>query len=159
MIATIHRTKVEYSPSYFTCKGCGSELAWPRPGPKDDRVSKELLIAVVEDDESFRKALVVSLTYLGYGARGFASAEHFIAEDGDKLCDCLITDIHMPAMSGFDLKRLLTSRGFTKPVIMITAQAEPALETRAMACGAICLIRKPFDDDVLIDFIERALEL
>lgn len=122
-------------------------------------MSTELLIAVVEDDESFRMALVVALTSLGYGARGFASAERFLAEDGDKSCDCVITDIHMPAMSGFDLKRLLTSRGSTKPVIMITAQAEPALEIRALACGAICLLRKPFDDDVLIDSIERALEI
>jgi FixJ family two-component response regulator len=122
-------------------------------------VSTELHIAVVEDDESFRMALVVSLTSLGYGARGFASAEQFIAEDGDRSCDCVITDIHMPTMSGFDLKQLLTSRGSTKPVIMITAQAEPALETRAMAYGAICLLRKPFDDDVLIDVIESALEI
>jgi FixJ family two-component response regulator len=121
-------------------------------------VSKRL-IAIVEDDESFRRALVVSLTSLGYSARGFASAEQFVAEDGDKSCDCVITDIHMPAMSGFDLKRLLTSRGFTKPVIMITAQKEPALETTATACGAICLLRKPFDDNVLIDLIERALEI
>jgi FixJ family two-component response regulator len=128
-------------------------------GQKDDRVSTELHIAVVEDDEFFRMALVVSLTSLGYGARGFASAEHFIAEDGDRSCDCVITDIHMPNVSGFDLKQLLTSRGSTKPVIMITAQAEPALETRAMAFGAICLLRKPFDDDVLIDVIERALEI
>jgi FixJ family two-component response regulator len=122
-------------------------------------VSTERLIAVVEDDESFRMALVVSLNSLGYVARGFASAEHFIAEDGDKSCDCVITDIHMPAMSGFDLKRLLTSRGSTKPVIMITAHAEPALEASAIASGAICLLRKPFDDDVLIDFIKRALEI
>jgi FixJ family two-component response regulator len=157
IIAIIDHRKVEHSRSLFSCRGgCGSELAWP--GPRGDRVSKRL-IAVVEDDESFRRALVVSLTSLGYSARGFASAEHFVAEDGDKSCDCVITDIHMPAMSGFDLKRLLTSRGFTKPVIMITAQKEPALETRAMACGAICLLRKPFDDDALIDFIERALEI
>ena len=122
-------------------------------------MSRELIIAVVEDDDSFRMALVRSLTTLGYGARGFASAERFIAENGENSCDCIITDVHMTAMSGFDLKRELTSRGSTKPVIMITAQAESALETRAMACGAFCLLRKPLDDDVLIGFIERALEI
>jgi len=119
-------------------------------------VSAELLIAVVEDDESFRMALVESLDSLGYRALGFASAEKFIAEDIDKSLDCIITDIHMTGMSGFDLKRFLASRGSTTPVIMITAQAEPALEAKAVACGAVCLLRKPFEADALIDCIERA---
>ena len=126
---------------------------------EDDDVSEELFIAVVEDDESFRVALVESLSSLGYGARGFASAEDFIAEDADQSCDCVITDIHMPGMSGFDLKRLLTSRGSEKPVIMITAQAEPALETKAIACGAICLLRKPFETDELVGYLEKATNI
>jgi FixJ family two-component response regulator len=67
-------------------------------------VSKEPLIAVIDDDESFRIALVESLYSLGNDAREFASAEEFLAVEG--LCDCVVTDIHMPGMSGFDLKQL-----------------------------------------------------
>ena len=119
-------------------------------------MSGELLIAVVEDDESFRMALVESLDSLGYRALGFASAEEFIADDVDKLCDCIITDIHMTGMSGFDLKRLLASRGSTTPVVMITAQTERALEAKAIACGAVCLLRKPFETDILVDCLEKA---
>jgi FixJ family two-component response regulator len=117
-------------------------------------VSIEPLVAVVDDDDSFRLALVESLCSLGYRARGFASAEGFIAGDGE--CDCVITDIHMPGMSGLDLQRLLTARGSTTPVIMITARAEQGLEAKVTASGAICLLRKPFETGALLDCLERA---
>jgi FixJ family two-component response regulator len=121
-------------------------------------VSKELLVAVIDDDEPFRTALVESLCSLGYVARGFASAEEFIAENGRKSCDCVITDIHMPGMSGFDLKRLLTSQDANVPVIMITARADPSLETRAIASGVVCLLRKPFESSALIGCLQKALK-
>jgi FixJ family two-component response regulator len=121
-------------------------------------VARELLIAVIDDDESFRAALVDSLDSFGYGVRGFASAEDFVAADGEGACDCVITDIHMPGMSGLDLKRLLTARDCRVPVIMITAKAEPGLEARAVASGAVCLLRKPFEATALIGSLERALK-
>jgi FixJ family two-component response regulator len=119
-------------------------------------VSRELQIAVVDDDESFRTALVESLLSLGYGVSGFASAEDFVA--GDRSCDCVITDIHMPGMSGIDLKRLLGARGSKVPVIMITARTAPDLEARAVNGGAVCLLKKPFETNALIDCLERALK-
>ena len=122
-------------------------------------MSREYLIAVVDDDESFRRALVASLSSLGYGARGFASAEEFIAGDGTKLYDCVITDIHMPGMSGFDLMRRLLAHHSSVPVIMITAHAEPGLEARAAAVGAVCLLRKPFEADAITNSLERALKV
>jgi FixJ family two-component response regulator len=122
-------------------------------------VSRQLLVAVIDDDESFRTALVESLCSLGYGARALASAEEFIAGDGEKSCDCVVTDIQMPGMSGFDLKLLLTSRGSKVPVIMITAWAEAGMEIRAAAIGAVCLLRKPFESNALIDCLKRAVKL
>lgn len=119
-------------------------------------MSRKALISVIDDDESFRLALVESLSSLGYRARGFASAEEFIAEDLEGSCDCVITDIHMPGISGFDLKRLLAARGSTVPVIMITARGEQGLEAKAAASGVVCLLRKPFETDALIDCLERA---
>ena len=86
-------------------------------------MSRELLIAVIDDDESFRTALVDCLGSLGYGARGFASADEFIGAAADGACDCVITDIHMPGMSGFDLGQLLAARRCGLPVIMITARS------------------------------------
>ncbi len=122
-------------------------------------MSREPLIAVIDDDEPFRTALVESLCSLGYRARGFASAEEFFAASGESSCDCVITDVHMPGMSGLDLQRLLMARDRRVPVIMITARGEPGLEAKAAASGAVCLLRKPFGADALIGCLEKALEV
>ena len=120
---------------------------------------REPLIAVIDDDESFRVALAEALSSLGYGARAFASVEEFCADHETEPYDCVITDIHMPGMSGFDLKRRLLARNCGLPVIMTTADAEPDLEAKAAAIGAVCLLRKPFEADAMTDCLERALKV
>ena len=120
-------------------------------------VSKEHTVAVVDDDGQFRAALVESLLSLGYGAREFGSAEEFIDLPGESSCDCIITDVHMPGMSGFDLKQALSARHCRVPVIMITALAEPELRARAEASGAVCLLRKPFATTALLACLNSAL--
>jgi FixJ family two-component response regulator len=120
-------------------------------------VSSELLVAVVDDDEAFRTAMVESLDSLGYVARAFASAEEFIASGTKKTCKCVITDIHMPGMGGFELLQLLVSGTARLPVIMITARGEPGLEAKATDAGAVCLLRKPFDSNLLIGCLDKAL--
>jgi FixJ family two-component response regulator len=120
-------------------------------------VSVEPRLAVVDDDDAFRTALVESLDSLGYSARGYASAEEFLASADEALCDCLITDIHMPGRSGIDLQRQLAAQGSTTAVIMITARSDRELEAKVLESGAFCLLRKPFDSTTLVDCIERAL--
>jgi FixJ family two-component response regulator len=121
-------------------------------------VTIEPLVAVIDDDDPFRAALVESLCSFGYRVRDFASAEQFIAANVEPLCDCIITDIHMPGMSGLDLKRHLAVRGCKAPVIMITARAEEGLEASVAASGAVCLLRKPFESDDLIGWLNRVLK-
>lgn len=116
-------------------------------------------IAVIDDDDSFRIALVESLDSLAYCARGYTSAEQFLDAAGETSCDCVVTDIHMPGMSGIDLKLLLSARGSKTPVIMITAREDSELEARVLASGAICLLRKPFESAALVDYLERALDV
>jgi FixJ family two-component response regulator len=120
-------------------------------------VTKQSLIAVIDDDDSFRTALVDQLCSLGYEVCGFASAEDFIADGDPDAYGCVITDIHMPGMSGIDLKQLLVRRNCRVPTIMITARHEPGLEAMATATGAVCLLRKPFETDVLVGSLEGAL--
>jgi FixJ family two-component response regulator len=122
-------------------------------------VSGEFVISVIDDDESFRIALVGLLRSLGYAALGFESAVEFIQWDGAGSCDCIITDFRMPRMSGLDLLRLLGARGSTVPVIMVTGCSEPGLEAEAVADGAICLLRKPFEADALMDRLESILKI
>jgi FixJ family two-component response regulator len=121
-------------------------------------VSRKFAISVIDDDESFRLALVGSLRSLDYDARGFASVEEFIAASGDKSSDCVITDLHMPGMSGLDLIRQLKAGGSRLPAIMVTGRPEPGLEAKAAAGGAVCLLSKPFETDSLIDCLEKALK-
>ncbi len=120
-------------------------------------MSRVFLIAVIDDDDSFRVALGESLRSLGYDAIEFASAEEFIADHGRAPCDCVITDIRMPGMSGFELSRLLASQASPVPVIMITAVKEPGIEAKAAASGSHCLLKKPFAANVLIDCLQKAL--
>jgi FixJ family two-component response regulator len=122
-------------------------------------VTREFIISVIDDDESFRTALVGLLGMLGYEARGFASALEFINRGGEGSCDCIITDLNMPRMSGFDLIQLLIARGSTVPVIVVTGLSEPGLEAKAASSGAVCLLMKPFKEDALITSLERALKI
>ena len=121
-------------------------------------MSREPLIAVIDDDEPFRAALVESLCSMGFGARGFASAEEFIAADGERSCDCVITDIHMPGMSGLDLMNHLAAQGSTTPVVLITARSDRNLEAKAAAGGVACLLKKPFEINELIECIKGAVK-
>ena len=114
------------------------------------------LISVVDDDDSMRDALVGLFRSLGYDARGFASAEDFLACGDLERFSCAITDIQMPGMNGFELKQRLDER-HTLPVIMITARSEPDLREKAMSSGAACFLRKPFDTETLVDCLEKAL--
>ena len=123
-----------------------------------ESVSEYTLISVIDDDESLCSVLVGLLRASGYEARGFASAEAFLAWEGAGGCDCVITDIHMPGMSGIDLKKVLEARQLLVPVILITARLDPVMEARARSSGAVCLLKKPFEADALIECITKALE-
>jgi FixJ family two-component response regulator len=121
-------------------------------------VARHLEIAVIDDDESFRVALVESLSSLGYGSSGYASAEDYVRVIGSSLVNCVVSDIHMPGMSGLDLMKHLTVRGATTPVVLITARSDANLEAKAAVAGAVCLLRKPFEINELIGCIEGAVK-
>jgi FixJ family two-component response regulator len=119
-------------------------------------VPKNLEIAVVDDDDSFRVALVESFCSLGYGANGYASAGDYIAAANSSSYDCVVSDIQMPVMSGFGLLEWIISQQPGIPVILITARTDPQLEVRAAVGRAACLLRKPFEIGELVECIERA---
>ena len=116
---------------------------------------RDLEIAVIDDDESFRAALVDSLCSFGYGAGGHASAEAYIRAIGDRSFDCVVADIHMPGMSGLDLMHRFATQGSSTPIVLITARSDPNLE--AKTAGAARLLRKPFEINDLIECIEGAV--
>lgn len=115
------------------------------------------MISIVDDDDAVRDMLVSLTRSLGYDAVGFASAEDFLASADTSNFSCVVTDVHMPGLSGFELQERLQQRNEPVPVIMITARTEPDLETKASSCGAIGLLRKPLDIEMLVLLIEKAL--
>jgi FixJ family two-component response regulator len=114
-------------------------------------------IAIIDDDDSMRSALVALVRSAGYAAQGFGSAEEFLADGNIQSFACLITDIQMPGMSGIELNERLTATGHKLPTIMITARHDAGLEERAMAGGALCFLRKPLEADALMQRLEEAL--
>ena len=115
----------------------------------------DLPICVIDDDESTRMALAGLLRLLGFEAKIYGSAEEFLSVGSLHPC-CIISDVHMPGISGIDLKRRLDESGETAPVILITGRSEPRLLAEATASGAICVLRTPFDAEALLAGLRQA---
>ena len=114
------------------------------------------LIAIVDDDESVRKALERSLRSLGFRAATFGCARDFLGSSQLASISCAILDVSMPDMDGLELHRHLIAARPT-PVIFITAYGNDSLEQQVTRAGAIRLLRKPFSDEALIDALNLAL--
>ncbi len=117
------------------------------------------LVSVVDDDESVRESLPDLLNEFGFAAQTFSSADEFLSSDYLGRTQCLILDIAMPGMNGFDLQQELERRGKTIPIIFITGQKDKAIQTRAFKQGAVSLLLKPFSDVALLEAVKAALRI
>ncbi len=114
------------------------------------------MISVIDDDDSVRRGMKRLLTSAGYDVKVFASARDFL--DSSIANDCvLVLDIQMPEMDGFELVKVLSRSGPTPPVIFITAHENPEIRAKAMETGAVAFLQKPFDDQTLLDAINRGI--
>lgn len=116
----------------------------------------EPIVFVVDDDESVRKSLSRLMRSVGYRVENFPSAEDFLNYSRREEGDCVILDIRMPGMSGLELQRELAARGSKLPVIFVTAHEEEATRGQALEAGAVAVIGKPAEDNLLLDAIDRA---
>jgi FixJ family two-component response regulator len=114
-------------------------------------------IALVDDDLSVRRALPRLLRSAGYEPRGFASGRELLDSGFADRAACLVLDIHLEGMSGFELLESLRASGSRVPAIFITAHDDPAARERARRAGASAYLRKPFDAGVLIDALAAAI--
>jgi FixJ family two-component response regulator len=115
------------------------------------------VIAVVDDEESVRKAIVRLLQAAGYIARGFGSGNEFLASRHFDPPDCLVLDLQMPGFSGMDVQRALNRAGEDLPIVIITAHHAPSLREECMREGAVAYLSKPLDEHVLLDALNLAL--
>jgi FixJ family two-component response regulator len=123
-----------------------------------DRLREEPVISVIDDDESMRDATVRLVRSFGYAALAFASAHAFLHSRQTGKTACLISDIHMPQMSGMQLLDALRARGCNLPIIFITAFNNERLRAEAMNRGAVCFLSKPFRADALSRCLAKALK-
>jgi len=115
------------------------------------------MVAVVEDDESYRGALQRLLKSAGFQVRSFASAEDFLDSGQQHETACLIADIRMPGMSGLDLQAKLNADHCPIPIIFITAHGDEQMRLQAMRGGAVKFLGKPFDCAILLESLRVAL--
>jgi FixJ family two-component response regulator len=116
------------------------------------------LISIIDDDEDFREALQGLMTSMGFTVEAFSSALDFLERTNIRDTSCLITDVHMPRMTGIELHRRLIDSGYLIPTILITAYPDESVRIRAMADGIIGYLTKPCDADELLRCVSTALE-
>jgi FixJ family two-component response regulator len=115
------------------------------------------LIAIVDDDESVLRALKRLLRSAGLRVEAFGGGEEFLASLSDHRPDCVVLDIHMPGVTGFDVQARLAEFDPTLPVVIITGYDSPETRDRVLAGGAVSYLRKPIGDQKLLDAITEAL--
>jgi len=115
------------------------------------------LIAVVEDEDSVRKALGRLLRSAGLGTDTYASGEEFLKALPNRLPDCLLLDLQLPGINGLAVQSRLWQSSLRLPVVFITATEDLEAREQAIKAGAAAWLRKPVDDQALLDSITRAL--
>jgi FixJ family two-component response regulator len=114
-------------------------------------------VAILDDDESIRDALLDLVESERLPALCFSSAEEFLDSTAGREASCLIADIRMPGLSGLELQATLKGERCPVPIIFITGLGDIPMAVRAMREGAIDFLTKPVDDAVLLKSVERAL--
>ena len=113
---------------------------------------------IVDDNESVCRSLKLLLTTYGFEVSTFTSAEKFFSDVPDSDKGCLILDIHMPGVSGWEVLKRIVEFKIDRPVIMISANKSNGNPERAVRLGAVGFLLKPFTDKALVDLIHSALE-
>jgi two-component system, LuxR family, response regulator FixJ len=120
---------------------------------------REPTVFIVDDDEALRRSLQWLLESVTLKSESYASGKEFLDTYDPERPGCLVLDVRMPGISGLDLQEMLTSRGITLPVIIVTGHADVPMAIRALKAGAFEFVEKPYSDQVLLDRIHQAIAL
>jgi FixJ family two-component response regulator len=115
------------------------------------------VIIVVDDDSEVNQAIQTLLDVAGFRTDTYFSAEALLEAGTAATAACLVLDVHLPGLSGFDLRRRLQSDGIAPPAIFITAHDDPASREQAREAGASAWFRKPFAGKQFLAAIQRAV--
>jgi FixJ family two-component response regulator len=115
------------------------------------------MVAVVDDDESLREAIAQLLDACGFATQVFASAEAFLDGSAANGAACFVLDINLTGMSGLELRQRLKAEGSATPVIFITGADDNDIRRQAAEADCVACLRKPFDANLLISAINKAI--
>jgi len=122
-------------------------------------MSADVVVHIVDDEEAVRNSLAFLLSISGYAVKVHDSATSFLRHSKGLTSACLITDLRMPDMSGVELIKRLRSENLAIPAIVITGHGDVPMAVEAMKAGAIDFLEKPFEDEVIISAVSRAIEM
>ncbi len=117
----------------------------------------ESIVFIVDDDEAVRESLHWLVESVGLPVKTFATGMEFLDSDAPGQAGCVILDIRMPGMSGIDVFEELKVRQVDIPVIFLTGHGDVHLAVRAMKSGAFDFVEKPFNDQLLLDLVQKAI--
>jgi FixJ family two-component response regulator len=120
--------------------------------------STDSIVFVVDDDASMREALSSLIRSIGLPVVTFSSAPEFLTYPAPDVAACLVLDVRLPGLSGFDLQTELANKPDSPPIIFITGHGDIPMSVRAMKAGAVEFLPKPFSDVDLLDAIRLSLE-
>ena len=115
------------------------------------------VVAVLDDEPQMRKALRRLLVSHGFRVEDYECGKDFLQELPAHPADCLVLDLHMPGVNGFDVLEALASQDAAPPVVVITGHDEPGTAERTRALGASAYLRKPVDELALLSAIRAAI--
>jgi FixJ family two-component response regulator len=128
------------------------------PAPQESgTLGSPARVWVVDDDALLCRALRRLLNEFGFDVETFLTGGEVLAAEPAQWPDCLVVDIRLGVIGGFDLHRQLRDAGLRSPIIFITADTDDTLGPRARGVGAAAFLRKPINDDDLVAAIENAL--
>lgn len=122
-------------------------------------MTEEIVIHIVDDDESVRMALGRLLRSVGYGIRPYASAAEFLKATLPDAPGCIVLDVRLPGLSGLELQEHLNKVDLDLPLVLMSGHGDVPMSVRAMKAGAIDFLTKPFRDQDMLDAVGSAVEL
>jgi FixJ family two-component response regulator len=114
-------------------------------------------VFVVDDDADVRSSIQGLLKSAGLDSQPFATAEEFLRAKRWEGPSCLILDVSLPGMNGLDFQEQLSKAGLSIPIVFITAHGDIPMTVKAMKCGAVEFLTKPFDDEALLNAVQQAI--
>src|SRR5262245_56372506 len=115
------------------------------------------LVAIVDDDELFRRSIERLVRSAGFRVETFGSAEDFIERGDLDRTACAILDIKLPGMNGLDLQQRLITKPAPIPIVFVSAHEEAITRATALRAGAVAFLKKPFDNSTLLDALNRSI--